>query len=502
MSAFIDARTIPSGTVLEPDLAIIGGGPAGISLALALAQVHCNVLLLESGDMTFDPNIQKMYEGIQTGIVMPPLDASRLRYLGGSTNHWGGWCRPLEAIDFEKRDWLPHSGWPISKKDLEPYYPRAQSLVEAGPWLYDDATSAASTAGPLLDLGDGGVYTSWFQFSKTRDDVLPTHFGTRYEKDLKALSNLSLYFHANVMGLRLTSDAQRLDHLDIGTLTGVRFTVRPRYTVLATGGMENARLLLASNDVMAVGVGNGNDLVGRFFADTPVPRDTGTLVVFDGTLSSFYGTTFTTDSGAELRATFAPTQAFRRKEKLLGSLTTVENPVTLDQTGTDAVVATAEALGVDASHARSFSLGCGIEMAPDPGRRLTLTDSRDALGLPRLKLDMSIADFEFSQYRRTLTELGRQLLAAKTGMVRLNLEIREQWLAANVMAWGNHHYGTTRMSSDPANGVVDANLAVHGVPNLFIAGSSVFPTYGASNPTMNLLALTLRLGDHLKELLT
>ncbi len=175
----------------------------------------------------------------------------------------------------------------------------------------------------------------------------------------------------------------------------------------------------------------------------------------------------------------------------------MENPVKLDPLGVAAVVATAQALGVDASNAKAYSLGGGLELAPDPDRRLTLSGERDALGMPRLTLDMTIADSDFARYRLTLAELGRQLLTAKTGMIKLNYSSREQWLSA--MDWGNHHLGTTRMSGDPKTGVVDADSKVHGVPNLYIAGSSVFPTYGASNPTLNLLAMTLRLGDHLKK---
>ncbi len=169
----IDARTIPAGTVIAPDIAVIGGGPAGISLALALADSRLNVVLLESGGLHFDPTIQKMYRGAQEGVSYVALDGGRLRYLGGSTNHWGGWCRPLDSIDFEARDWFAHSGWPFTLSEIQPYFARAQALCEAGPWLYDNADDAASDQGRPLPLGPGGVYTSWFQFSKTRDDVLP-----------------------------------------------------------------------------------------------------------------------------------------------------------------------------------------------------------------------------------------------------------------------------------------------------------------------------------------
>jgi choline dehydrogenase-like flavoprotein len=504
LSAIIDARTLPAGTVLTPDLAIIGGGPAGISLALALADSGHDILLLESGGMVFDAKVQSLYAGGQSGVAYTALDGGRLRFLGGSTNHWGGWCRPLDAVDFEARPFLPHSGWPFGRKELQPYYARAQSLVEAGPWLYDSAETLVSDNGPVVPLGAGGVYTSWFQFSKTRGDILPTHFGQRYQDDLKRAAKVTPLFHANITGIRLSPDGGRVDHLDVATLTAAgaadrHFTVKPRYTVLACGGMENARLLLASNDVMKPGIGNQNDLVGRFFADNPIPRDTATMVLFAGPIASFYSTYLTLPNGAVLLGAFAPNADFARREAVTGSLTTVENPVTLDALGIAAVVATAQALGVDAANAKAYSLGCGMELAPDPDRRLTLSGQTDALGMPRLQLAMRIADSDFERYSRTLTELGRQLLAARTGMIKLNYNRREQWLAA--LDWGNHHLGTTRMSDDPKKGVVDAQGQVYGVPNLYVAGSSVFPTYGASNPTLNLVAMTLRLGDHLKKVM-
>jgi choline dehydrogenase-like flavoprotein len=504
LTAFIDARSLPDSTVLTPDLAIIGGGPAGISLALALAGSKINIALLESGGIDFDPKIQKLYAGQETGVRYTALDAGRLRFLGGSSNHWGGWCRPMDEIDFEARVWMAHSGWPITRQALHAYYPRAQDLVEAGTWMYDKAGPTMAALAPLMQLGPGGLYTSWFQFSKTRDSVLPTYFGHRYEQDLRAAKNVTPYSHANVTAIRLASHGQTVERLDLATLNAAgtparRFTVKPRMVVLAAGAMENARLLLASNDVMTPGIGNQNDLVGRFFADNPIPRDVATMVVFGGALPAYYGTNTTVANGTILKPTFAPTPQWRRKAGVAGSLTTVEDGVDLDDTGRAAVITTALALGVDASNAKAYSLGCGMELQPDPDRRLTLTGEKDALGLPRLKLDMRIADSDFALYRRTLAELGRQLLASKAGMLRINCDHREQWLKA--MDWGNHHLGTTRMSSDPRQGVVDAECKVHGVENLYIAGSSVFPSYSASNPTLNLIALTLRLGDQLKKVI-
>jgi choline dehydrogenase-like flavoprotein len=503
LTALIDARTLPDGQVLTPDLVIIGGGPAGITLAMALADTKLKVLLLESGGTNFDPAIQRLYSGSQSGDPYAALDAGRLRVLGGGTNHWGGWCRPMDAIDFEAQPWVPHSGWPFSRKALEPYYAKAQNLVEAGPWIYDQKGDAMTASeGSVLPLGQGGLYTSWFQFSKMRGSVLPTQFGHRYEAELKACANLTPLLHANVTAIGLSHDARKVERLDVATLAShggaaKHFTVKPRWAVLASGGMENARLLLASNDVMKSGVGNQNDLVGRFFADNPIPRDVATLVCFAGPLAPFYGANQTLDDGAIMRATFAPTAEFRRGAKVAGSLSTIEQPVELDETGKAAVITTAIALGVDASHARTYSLGCGIELQPDPDRRLTLTAEKDALGLPRLKLNMRIADQDFNRFRHTLTELGRQLLANRIGMLRINCKSRDDWMQR--MDWGHHHLGTTRMHTDPRQGVVDADGLVHGLANLYVAGSSVFPSYSASNPTMNLIALALRLADHLKK---
>jgi choline dehydrogenase-like flavoprotein len=502
LTALIDARSLPDTTVLTPDLAIIGGGPAGISLALALADSRISIALLESGGMNFDPKVQNLYAGDETGVRYTALDAGRLRFLGGSSNHWGGYCRPLDEIDFESRDWVAHSGWPFSRATIEPYFKRAQALCEAGPWIYDKGADAVSA--PLMQLGPGGLYTSWFQFSKTRDSVLPTYFGHRYEQDLRVAKNVTPYTHANVTGIRLAPGSQTVERLDMATLNaagtpGKRFTVKPRMVVLAAGAIESARLLLVSDDVVKPGVGNQNDLVGRFFADHPIPRDVATLVVFGGPLAAFYGTTVTLSNGAIMRAAISPNSAFCRANKVVGSLTTVENPVDLDDTGKAAVITTALALGVDASDAKAYSLGCGMELQPNPDRRLTLTGEKDALGLPRLKLDMRISDADFALYRRTLAELGRQLLASRAGMLRINYDHREQWLKA--MDWGNHHLGTTRMSADPKQGVVNPDSQVHGVSNLYVAGSSVFPTYGSSNPTLNLIALTLRLGDHLRKVM-
>jgi len=495
LGAFIDARNVPSGTVIQADLAIAGGGPVGISMALALANSPLKVVLLESGGMTFDAKTQALYEGSKIGAPYLTLEATRLRFLGGSSNHWGGWCRPMDQIDFEERTWMPYSGWPFGKKEVDRYFVKAHSLCEGGTLLYDKAGQFTTALGNELALGDGGVTTRWFQFSKTRDSNLPTHFGDRYAEDLKRIGKLSVYLHANATRIGLDASGAKVEEIDVATLSGRKFKVKPKAAVLAMGAIEVARLMLASNDVATAGAGNAHDLVGRFFADHPTPRDAAFLVLFDGKLAPFYQGNQTV-RGAIVRAGLFPSEAFRRSHAVMASSITIENKVDLDDFGKATVAETANALGVDASNHAAFSLGAGMEVTPDPDRRITLDSETDALGMPRAKLHMRIADSDFSQFRQTLKELGRQLLEARIGMLKLNLRSRQEWL--DVIDWGNHHMGTTRMHADPRKGVVDANLKVHGLANLYVAGSSVYPTYGAANPTVNLLSLALRLADHLK----
>jgi len=499
LGAFIDARNVPSGTVLQPDLAIVGGGPAGIAVAMALAATPIRVVILESGGMSFDAKTQALYEGSKVGAPYLTLEASRLRYLGGSSNHWGGWLRPMDEIDFEERSWLAYSGWPFGKPELDRYFARAHYLCEGGTLLYDHGEKWAVPAyGPKLALGEGGVATRWFQFSKMKGSTLPTHFGERYADELKRIGRLSVYLHANATRLGVDAAGTRIEEIDVATLTGRKFKVKPRAAVLAAGAVEAARLMLASNDVIPAGVGNAHDLVGRFFADHPTPRDVATLVVFDGKLTPFYAEAQAVH-GAVMRAGLFPSPEFRRRSAAMASSVTIENKVELDDLGKAAAAATAAALGVGAGDAVAFSLGGGMEVTPDPDRRFTLDADRDALGMPKLRLHMRLADADFAQFRRTLKELGRQLLVSRTGLIRLNLKTRDEWLDS--LDWGNHHMGTARMNADPRLGVVDANLQVYGMANFYVAGSAVFPTYGAANPTVNLLALALRLADHLKGVL-
>lgn len=480
MGAFIDARTVPSGTVVRADLAIVGGGPAAITLAMALAATRLKIVILESGGFGPETPNQALNRGTTSGLGYPPLDHSRARYFGGGSNHWGGACLAFDAQDF--------ADWPISLQTLESYYPKAFALCDAGAPFRD-----AGQGTPHLALASGGLATGWFQYSRARAGR-PTHFGDRYAAELKRSPRLQIYLQATVTRLGLDGYGRRVRDLDVQTFNGRRFTVKPRATVIATGAIETARLMLASSDVMRKGVGNYHGLVGRYFADHAVPRDGATLALFDGAVPPAL-LEKQAIRGTAVRAALFATPAWRKKTGQASCLT-LENSVDVDAFGKAAIAATAEALGTNSRHAAIHTLGGHIELSPDKNRRVRLADQRDAFGMPRAHVEMTIAPSDFSQFRLTLKELGRQFLAARSGILKLNYKAPEDWLAN--LDWANHHMGTTRMSADAKSGVVNANLKVHGIANLYVAGAAVFPRYGIAEPLVNILALTLRLADHLK----
>ena len=258
----IDARTLPNGSVLEADLCIVGAGAAGISMALEWIGSHHKVLLLEGGGFEYELAMQDLYRGEIVGLPYYPLQAARLHYFGGTTGHWAGFCSTLDPIDFEKREWVPHSGWPIRREELDPFYARAQPLLELGPYEYAaaDWQRRDPTLVPL-PLDPRVVWTKMWQFSR------PTRFGSRYRDPVVAAPNVHLYTHANVCELEANESVTGIEGLRVRTLDGKEHRARARYYVLACCSIQNARLLLASNRRAPAGLGNAHDLVGRFFIE-------------------------------------------------------------------------------------------------------------------------------------------------------------------------------------------------------------------------------------------
>ena len=497
-----DARELPDGTTVQADVCIIGSGAAGLSLAKQfLGHSSIKVLVLESGGYEADDATKALAQGTNIGRSYFPIEVARSRYFGGSTNCWAGLCLPLQAVDFEKRDYLPHSGWPITREDLNPFYSQAQTLLELGPFDYDPATWSTDSK-PPYPLDGGPLEGGLFQMSP------PTRVGSKWRSEFASAQNVDVLLHANVTRLGLAPQGGRLDQLDVKTLSGTAFTVNARHYVLATGGLENPRVLLSSNDVNPKGVGNDHDLVGRFFMEHPHTDREGLIVASPnfpgGDMHRAYRL-----RGTRVWKTFKPSDELIRREKILNfsMVLLAYNPKRgkLNHALTDAISrATGEADIVLQSPRPAlsdspllFTLGTPSEQAPNPDSRVTLTNERDALGVQRLALDWKLSDIDKTSLKRAHELMAMTLARAGLGRMRVTLDDDpKSW--PKQMRGGWHHLGTTRMASNAQDGVVDENCTVFGVDNLSIAGSSVFTTGGAANPTLTIVALALRLAEHLK----
>jgi choline dehydrogenase-like flavoprotein len=565
---FIDARTIPNQEVIETDICIIGAGAAGITLARQFNGQPFRVIVLESGDIKPNNETQALYIGTSTGLPYYPLDSARLRMFGGTTNHWGGTCRPFSDIDFETRDWIPYSGWPIRLADVQSYYDRARVICHVGSSEWDLADWEQRDRFPPLALEGDRAASRVAQVVPVAD----RSFGKQYRADIDQAKNVTTYLNANVTEIETNAEGSTVTGVQIACLSGNRFSVKAKTFILAAGGMENARILLLSNRQQTAGLGNQHDLVGRFFMEHP-RMEAGVIVPADRHLEvGFYETHPVTNTrlkgyiglaeeiirkeklvDVQVNMLAAESAAFRESEKtsevdslkyLVRKLRRHELP---DDFGTHVAnvasdmltaqkyflpiaplplpkpVALSKILRAEGEEKERLlpdllgdiafvandeifsntpidyiKLSTRIDPTPNPDSRVSLGTDRDALGLPRIQLHWQLSPLDKHSVRRTLEIIGAELGRAGLGRLQINLDDDDTtWPKDTRGGW--HHMGTTRMSDDPKRGVVDRNCQVHGISNLFIAGSSVFPTAGSGTPTMMLVSLALRLADHIKE---
>jgi choline dehydrogenase-like flavoprotein len=517
----IDGRTLPRDQHLDTDVCIIGAGPAGIAIARELSGTPFRVCLLESGGLTPDAETQALYRGRLVGHQYFRLDDCRVRRFGGSTNRWGGWTRAMDPIDFEPRAWVADSGWPISYEEIDRFGDRARALLHV-PSQADAMRDATGRGGRhVLPLPPDRVETGLLQFSPIID------FGGAYRDALFAAANVQTILYANVTGLERSVGGGAVDRVSVRTLAGNAFTISARVVVLATGAIEIARLLLLS------GIGNDHDLVGRYFMEHLHVR-CGVLVANRGVDCSFYDEI--QRRGREPMAWFILPPSVVRDRRLLAfsaslkqarpaptdwlmaaqspayasALAIVEavvrgrgSPRWGERLGRSLAGAgdVLKALGARGSIAsyngRLFEIFVRAEQAPNRESRVTLNGARDRLGLPSVDLDWRIADTDRASVRSGVGILAEACAAAGVGQVFVP-PFGEDVPAAEAVNGGWHQMGTTRMARDAKVGVVDEQCRVHGVANLFVAGSAVFPTGGFANPTFTILALALRLADHLR----
>lgn len=519
---FRDARSLADGERLRAPVCVIGAGAAGITLARDLADRGHDVLVLESGGLEYEDEVQALHEMEMTGRPFGPADdpypvtTTRLRYFGGTTNHWAGYCRPLRPVDLETRPGLARSGWDLPYDELARWYPRATEVLGLPSDRFDPEHWAEHGHGPPL-LHDDLVETVVFQLS-------PVNFGTWYRDELDRSERVTVLLHANATALRTDESGQRVTEVEVRTLEGGRAVVEPGLVVLAMGGLENPRLLLASNE--RGGIGNDHDLVGRYFCEH-FQHTLGFAVVArpPEALRAYHRQTLAVD-GADVtvQSALVLSDDVVRREGLLGlevqlavaDLAGDDVPATLDgptMRDLGAVLGAASREGP----ARAVVL-CQVfaEQELNPDSRVHLTDEVDALGMRKAALHWAHTDLDRRSIEAGLAVVGRAL--GRRGLGRLqrtlgNLVPREDGAGEGPLgriaidparatadfhlAHGNHHMCTTRMAADPTQGVVDLDLRVHGTTNLYVAGSSTFATPGVAAPTITLVALAARLAEHL-----
>lgn len=495
---FVDSRELPENSLLEADVCIIGGGAAGIGIAREFVGSNINVILLESGGLEFDPQIQALYSGENTGLPSFDVHVNRLRYFGGTTNHWAGHSRPLDPIDFEKKQWVPHSGWPISRDDLEDYYRRAQPVLELGDYDYENLSKLTESTGhDELALDHRRLKTAVYGQSP------PTRFGSKYRDELDQAANIAVYLYANVLELIAGDSISHVEHLNVASFNGPRFQVKARHIILATGGLENARLLLLSTRQNPKGLGNDNGLVGRYFMDHLLLRP-GLDVSFThpGLDLSLYHDLHDVQGGKKF-AILAATESLLRKEQLTNFRAHLYPTSPHYQTPIGGIFSDVDgfegANPLEKSRNNSIAMHMVLEPVPNPESRISLSETNfDIFEQPTLQVNWQVEEVDLAHAQRAMAliamEFGRMGLGR--GYSQL-FKDKTRW--PNHMEAGKHHCGTTRMSGDPKSGVVDKNCKVFGLENLYIAGSSVFPTIGYANPTITIVALAIRLSDHIKQ---
>lgn len=491
------------------DACVIGGGPAGITVARALARGGAKVALMEAGGLEIELDSQDPYVGENVGLDYFPLDTSRLRFFGGTSNHWAGWCRAMEPVDFVPKSFNRLSGWPISKLDLDPYRAEADQILDV----------PNESEAPNLPFAQSAYRFHRFQFRWSP----PTRFGEKYLDELTNSDRIDLWLNANLVAMPMDEAGTEVQGAVFKSYApdDPGFTVKARYYVLATGGVENARLLLAMDQQFPEGIGNRTDMVGRFFCDHPH------FVISDVVLRQ----------PQQEREYFMPTEEFLFENEIMNFGLRLEPEYHPPETGVADSLIRGAACGRDFSERLAEKVlgrelaNCDLggieawwnirgeprpeplaitriafEQALNPDSRVRLGTERDAFGLRRPLLDWRMSEMDVHTMRTAAMAYGAHIAEQDIGRLKLR-----DWLTAEPAeipgtaedeVGGKHHMGTTRMSADPRDGVVDGDCRVHGVDNLYIGGSSVFSTPGHSNPTYTLTQLALRLGDHLTRRLT
>ncbi len=521
---FLDARSVPTAEVADAAVCVVGGGAAGITLARELQGRGRKIVLVESGDLKPDRDTQALYAGEVSCPAYPPLEDVRQRYFGGTTNQWSGYCMSFDELDFKPRPWVPYSGWPISRATLLPFYRRAEATCRIPEFAQPPISWAEQLKVTHFPLDEQSVF-------HRVSFVNPVRFGHTYREELGSSNNILVYLRGNVTELKRVASGNSVEYATVKTLSGNQFRVTAKVFVLACGGIENARILMNSGGTGRNAIGNDYDLVGRFFMEHP-KLYCGFLIAkgADRAVHFYHLNSHRLeglDDTIHIKGDLGVSERHQEERQLVNTRITT---IAVSSAGIQSVKRVAKALRAGhlpddtASHVKSilkdfdqvyerlftvvagsgyevYTVDTQFEHAPNPDSRVLLTTERDALGMQRVRLDCRLPEITKLTIPKLVQLLGEEFGRFGLGRAKFENQCDDDYWGEHVR-WSNHAIGTTRMHDDPTQGVVDANCQVHGTSNLFIAGSSVFPTSGAATPTFTIVAMAIRLADRIHDQLT
>lgn len=525
----LDFENLDNDDMLQADVCIVGSGVAGLSLANEFLDTQLKVLILEGGGKKDELRSQKLYQSDVTGLEHDGVHNGRFRVYGGSSTRWGGQLMTSRKEDFEKKPYIAFSGWPVDKNDVEPYYARAQSIMRVNDMSYEKKLWKQLNVEPIA-FDENKITYRFSKWANFKNRNLAKYIGP----SCKSSANVNVLLHANAAEIILKDGAQSVKSIKIKSYKGKEAFVTATTFIICAGTIDTARLLLASRSVSAHGVGNNNDLVGRFFQDHISYRvarlKPAASKIFSDTFNPFYRTSTMHSCKLDMAAImqdelacphvmghvvfdYSEESGFYEFRRILRAVQSKKNPLPspmgawrmlrfVDDFFRLFVGALVIGRRFSPKNSKSY-LQLEAEQVPSPDSRVSLSNELDELGMPKVILNWKLSGPE-KEAMKQYVELFRvewerlELGEANWDLSKDLFEDGDAWLENCRDTF--HQTGTTRMSVEPEDGVVDRDLKVHGIDNLYIGSCSVFPTGGTANPTLTMMALCMRLADKIKTI--
>jgi choline dehydrogenase-like flavoprotein len=521
----IDLEDEQAQASFESTVCIVGGGIAGLLLARNLAGRGIGVHLLEAGGTTLEARSQELYGVHMEGRHHEGASEGRFRVFGGSSTRWGGQLLDYTPDVFSPPAGTPSAPWPITTVDLGPYYPELRGIMHVSDPLPSVELLKPPAGDGTPDPADINIrFSTWAPFSKRN---LAKTIGSECLRS----GRITVFLHANATSIEVSKERGRVERIMVRNYRNKQYQFKAEQFVICAGTIECCRLLLASRTAFDCGIGNSTDQVGRYFHDhISVAAATVTenaKPAFVRSLSPLLvkGVLHTPKLEASSR--------LRQKQQLLAVMAhfAIEEPV-------GSGVAAVRELLQSVQHGRllgklpraicqlprnageiakvvwfagihkrraissraTITLRIDSEQLPSAQNRIQLSTQRDTVGLFQAVINWHVSQEErrtVQTYAKVVDGFLSRLGVGPVAWCPELWESDDSWLKFTRDTY--HPMGGTRMGTNPRDSVVDPNLQVHGISNLFVASCSTFPGGGSSNPTFTLMALALRLGAHLEK---